>query len=85
VCVLFAVAGDGDSHRRQGREEKEKKPVLACCFPGGRAASRDGVLLHAPPLFQHCCCNYRSVPLQFRSFWDCFVKFGLFDVVFIYF
>jgi hypothetical protein len=64
VVFLFDFAG----HRCR-REEKEKKPVSACCFPGGRAASGGGALLHAPPLFQHCCCDSRSVPLQFLQFW----------------
>jgi hypothetical protein len=27
---------------------------------GSRAASDGGALLHAPSLFQHCCCDSRS-------------------------
>jgi hypothetical protein len=86
---LFDFAG----HRCR-REEKEKKPVSACCFLGGRAASRGGALLHAPPVAvarcstrRHCSSTVAAIPEVFlcnsRSFWDCFVNFGLFNVIFI--
>jgi hypothetical protein len=34
-----------------------------------RAARGGGAWNNAPPLFQHCCCDSRSVPPQFLEFW----------------
>ena len=54
-----------------GREE-EQKLSRTHHFSGKsrrRAVSDGGALLHAPPLFQHCCCDSRSVPPQFLEFW----------------
>jgi len=51
-----------------------------------RAASDGGALEHALPAFLH---EFLQFLKHFRcnswSFEDCFVKFGLFDVIFIYF
>jgi hypothetical protein len=66
---LFDFAG----HRCR-REEKEKKPVSACCFPGGRAASDGGALEHAPPAVPASNSCAEGFPCNFWSFEDCFVN-----------
>jgi hypothetical protein len=49
VVFLFDFAG----HRCR-REEKEKKPVSACCFPGGRAATVAAI----PEVFLCNSCSF---------------------------
>jgi hypothetical protein len=66
---LFDFAG----HRCR-REEKEKKPVSACCFPGGRAASDGGALEQAPPAVPASNSCAEGFPCHFWSFEDCFVN-----------
>jgi len=85
VCVFLAVAGDGDSHRRQGREEKEKAGQIRP-FPASAAASNGGALEHAPPAFLHEFLQFlEHFPCNFWSFKDHFVNLKLFYVIFIYF
>jgi hypothetical protein len=50
-----------------------------------RAASDGGASEHAPPAVPASNSSAEGFPCNFWSFEDCFVKFGLFDVVFIYF
>jgi hypothetical protein len=69
VVFLFDFAG----HRCR-REEKEKKPVSACCFPGGRAASDGGALEQAPPAVPASNSCAEGFPCNFWSFEDCFVN-----------
>jgi hypothetical protein len=78
---LFAGSGGYDS--RQGREEKEKAGQIRP-FPG--IASDGGALDHAPPAFLHEFLQFlKHFLCSSWSFEDCFVKFELFDVIFIYF
>jgi hypothetical protein len=57
---FLLVAGDGDLHRRRGKEEEKK---LSQTPPVAVARGGD-----APPLFQYCSGSSRSVPLQFLEF-----------------
>jgi hypothetical protein len=50
-----------------------------------RAARNGGALEHAPPAVPASNSCAEGFPCNFWSFEDCFVKFGLFDVVFIIF
>jgi len=50
-----------------------------------RAARNGGVLEHAPPAVPTSNSCAEGFSCNFRLFEDCFVKFELFDVIFIYF
>jgi hypothetical protein len=74
-----------------GREE-EQKLSRTHHFSGKsrrrvkqRAAINGGASEHAPPAVPASNSCAEGFPCNFWSFEDCFVKFGLFDVVFIYF
>jgi len=82
--ILQVTSGrEGQRRRKQGRsarfqhQRQRMRP---------RAASDGGALEHALPAFLH---EFLQFLKHFRcnswSFEDCFVKFGLFDVIFIYF
>jgi hypothetical protein len=72
-------AGSGVPHFWQGREEKEKagqiRPFLAPPVTAARGKTRHHEFLQ---FLKHFLCSS-------WSFEDCFVKFELFDVIFIYF
>jgi hypothetical protein len=90
VLRFDCFAGNGVPHFRQGRAEKEKAEQIRP-FPASAAAheatrrSDDGALEHAPPAFLHTILAGRGFLCSSWSFEDCFVKFELFDVIFIYF
>jgi hypothetical protein len=70
--------------KRRG-EEASFGRLLSWRRVNPRAASDGGALEHAPqavPASNSCAEGFLC---NFWSFEDCFVKFGLFDVVFIYF
>jgi len=75
----------------EDREEEDVPDPLIFCLHqrrrvGSRAASDGGALEHAPPAFLRTnSCSFSGSLANFWSFEDCFVKFGLFDVIFIYF
>jgi hypothetical protein len=82
--VVFLTAGrEGQRRRKQGRSARfrhQRRRVKP------RAARNGGALEHALPAFLHEFLQFlKHFLCNSWSFEDCFVKFGLFDVIFIYF
>ena len=71
-------------HFRQGRAEKEKAGQI-CPFPASAAARE--VTRRQFPTRRHCSSTVavipEVVPLQFLEFRDCFINFGLCNVIFV--